>query len=524
MMMFFDNLIDIPWRSISLTFRGTLPHLIKQDMSNKLSNKEREILERQRKLAARFTPAPPSARPPSSSSRILDEKSKTNASSTSQTNSTVIDLTHPSDAPSQKRPSKKRPLSSSASSAQAVLAAARVKAQATSAPAKPASTGRCSQETESKPSPKLKRKVVERRDSAGTSLAKLVQHVTATSTNHPLDLDSNHSNNTMPSIEPDDFWKHLREWDFVSQLASETRMQGNMASSSNDDEINSKKPLPNVFLSHRHYMSAWAPLCLAECRAQILQQFNTNSSVKAKTILVTTESTSSRSRARNFQKNAPMADIPWMEENETGSYILIRPQKRQDGSDLKFSANDLVLLVRSDYPTILSDIETGVARPPDGKDPNDPHAYKSVGLVGHTEMSRNELNGLVVKVSKRRWAVVGKKEMYFVPLGNNITALREFTALCRVDQLPLKNYLFGLHLEKVENRRKLSSRQSTEQLLQLMGGKQSLGPGFIDFCKNKFNASQLTAITASAHEYGDGGFTLIKGPPGTGSKCSFYSV
>jgi senataxin len=27
----------------------------------------------------------------------------------------------------------------------------------------------------------------------------------------------------------------------------------------------------------------------------------------------------------------------------------------------------------------------------------------------------------------------------------------------------------------------------------------------------------LTAIAASAHEYGEGGFTLIKGPPGTGS-------
>ncbi|GAX14013.1 senataxin [Fistulifera solaris] len=495
-------------------------------MSNKLSSKEQEILERQRKLAARFKPPPPSAPPPSSGSQILAAKAKPHPSATAQTNSATIDLTHSSDTTSQKRPSKKRPLSTSASSAQAVLAAARVKAQATSAPTKSSLTGRSLQETESKPSPKLKRKVVERRDSAGTSLAKLVQHVTATSTHHHLlDLDDNHNNSTMPSIEPDDFWKHLREWDFVSQLASETRMQGNnTALSSNDHDLNSKKPLPNVFLNHRHYMSAWAPLCLAECRAQVLQQFNTNSSVKAKPILVTTESTSSRSRAKNFQKNAPMADIPWMEENETGSYVLIRPQKRQDGSDLKFSANDLVLLIRSDYPTILNDIETGVARPPDGKDPDDPHAFKSVGLVGHTEMSRNELNGLVVKVSKRRWAVVGKKEMYLVPLGNNITALREFTALCRVDQLPLKQYLFGLHLEKVENRRKLSSRQSTEQLLQIMGGKQSLGPGFIDFCKNKFNASQLTAITASAHEYGDGGFTLIKGPPGTGKTTTLVTV
>ena len=484
--------------------------IVLSTMSNKLSSKEKEILERQRTLAARIKPPPaPSARDgePILQPPVVAPPPKANPA--------VIDLTKSTDVSTQKRPSKKRPLASSASSAQAVLAAARAKVRTTSAPL----TSSSQKELESKPSPKLIRKVVERRDSTGTSLAKLVQHVASTSTAaNPPDLFEN--NNTMPSIEPDDFWKHLREWDFLSQFANETRLQqnGNAVSNNEGVDINSKKPLPDVFLSHRHYMAAWAPLCLAECRAQILQKVNSNGGVKAKPILVNTESTSSRSRARVHKRNAPMADISWMQENETGSYVMVRPQRRQDGSDLSFSANDLVLLLRSDFPTILNDIEKGIARPPDGKDPEDAHAFKSVGLVGHTEMSRNELNGLVVKVSKRRWAVVGKKEMYCIPLGNNITALREFTALCRVDQLPLKKYLFGLHLEKMENRRKLSSRQSTEQLLQLMGGKQSLGPGFIDFCKNKFNASQLTAITASAHEYGDGGFTLIKGPPGTGSK------
>lgn len=507
---------------IANTKRNKELSIVTLEMSKKLSSKEQEILERQRMLAAIFRHAPPPPAPPPAPQRAPQRAGKPipNAAAAPKAKPAVIDLTKTTDGSAQKRPSKKRPLASSASSTQTILAAARAKARSTSTPVPPAAARHAPKELESKPSPKLKRKVVERRDSAGTSLAKLVQHVTATSTaTNPLDIEN--SSNTMPSIEPDDFWKHLREWDFLSQFASETRLQekGNSASNDNDNgDLNSKKPLPNVFLSHRHYMAAWAPLCLAECRAQILQKVNSNGGMKSKPILVTTESTSSRSRARSHQKNAPMADIPWMEENETGSYVMIRPQRRQDGSDLTFSANDLVLLVRSDFPTILKDIENGIALPPDGKDPEDPNAFKSVGLVGHTEMSRNELNGLVVKVSKRRWAVVGKKEMYIIPLGNNITALREFTALCRVDQLPLKKFLFGLHLEKIENRRKLSSRQSTEQLLQLMGGKQSLGPGFIDFCKNKFNASQLTAITASAHEYGDGGFTLIKGPPGTGSK------
>lgn len=101
------------------------------------------------------------------------------------------------------------------------------------------------------------------------------------------------------------------------------------------------------------------------------------------------------------------------------------------------------------------------------------------------------------------------------------TALREFTALCSVDTLPMKQFLLGQHLEKAEHRRKLSKNQPVETLLQTMGGEK-LGDGFLQYARQKFNPSQLTAIAVSAHEYREGGFTLIKGPPGTGSKyvCS----
>ena len=43
-----------------------------------------------------------------------------------------------------------------------------------------------------------------------------------------------------------------------------------------------------------------------------------------------------------------------------------------------------------------------------------------------------------------------------------------------------------------------------------------MGKGFYDFARKKFNPSQLGAIAASAEQYGGWGFTLIKGPPGTG--------
>ncbi len=51
----------------------------------------------------------------------------------------------------------------------------------------------------------------------------------------------------------------------------------------------------------------------------------------------------------------------------------------------------------------------------------------------------------------------------------------------------------------------------------------SLPIGFRIFVKANMNDSQLKAITASASEYGDGGFTLIKGPPGTFLALSILS-
>jgi hypothetical protein len=126
-----------------------------------------------------------------------------------------------------------------------------------------------------------------------------------------------------------------------------------------------------------------------------------------------------------------------------------------------------------------------------------------------------------LKVSKRKWATMGAKQMYLVRIGSNVTALREFTALCRVETLPMKRYLLGQHLQQQTQPSNTktgavvsSSSKSSQHLLDQMGGTQALGKGFIEYARRKFNASQLTAIAASANQYGDGGFTLIKGPPG----------
>ncbi|GKY98248.1 hypothetical protein MPSEU_000782500 [Mayamaea pseudoterrestris] len=106
--------------------------------------------------------------------------------------------------------------------------------------------------------------------------------------------------------------------------------------------------------------------------------------------------------------------------------------------------------------------------------------------------------------------------------GGNVTALREFTALCRMETLPLKRFLLGQHLANGNSKQALH-RLSSQQLLTEMGGREALGKGFVEYASKKFNNSQLTAIAASANQYGDGGFTLIKGPPGTGKTTTLVA-
>jgi len=324
--------------------------------------------------------------------------------------------------------------------------------------------------------------------------------------------------------QPDDFWKSLRDWDLPSQYYHEqqqAQQQQQQTTKTNDKSapaLFTKKPLPDTFLNARHYVAAWAPLCLAECRAQLLQEMLQNMTAP---VLVEVQSTTSRVRHRP----AVGAGSDWLEENETGGHVMVQlpKQQRGNGNDMNFMANDLVLLIQPRYKDLLRDIGRNAAVPPDGTDPDGAHVFGNTSLVGHTESSRRELNGLILKVSKRKWAVAGKKEMYLIKIGSNVTALREFTALCGIDTLPMKQFLLGQHLEKAEYRRKLSRNQPVEQLLQQMGGEQ-LGDGFLQYASQKFNPSQITAIAAAAHEYGEGGFTLIKGPPGTGSEYNTIAV
>jgi hypothetical protein len=59
-----------------------------------------------------------------------------------------------------------------------------------------------------------------------------------------------------------------------------------------------------------------------------------------------------------------------------------------------------------------------------------------------------------------------------------------------------------------------SRRKNKAELLEEMGGVNALGKGFASYAEKKFNESQLEAVSAASKDYGKGGFTLVKGPPG----------
>jgi len=96
-------------------------------------------------------------------------------------------------------------------------------------------------------------------------------------------------------------------------------------------------------------------------------------------------------------------------------------------------------------------------------------------------------------------------------------------ALCRFDSIPLFDNILSHKNSNAAllQKAKLQSSSSKDKryLLANMGGAGALGKGFIEYASSKFNTSQLGAISAAAEGYGEGGFTLVKGPPGTGKVC-----
>lgn len=314
------------------------------------------------------------------------------------------------------------------------------------------------------------------------------------------------------------YWKNIREWDFLGDLNDKMMNNTSVAgkrkrdTDSQNPTKQKQQPLPDTFDSYRQYCALWAPLCLEESRAQLLSE--------------------------------AISDIPyWRSKPEKSPIkVFIQPLKKDiDGSsesmgvqvknvlvddykDRSFIANDIVLLVKNE--SYIWDATKGNLDPANAS-----------SLLGHIEYTRRSIQGITIQVSRKLWSTKGSQEMTLLKIGSNVTALREFTALCRMDSIPLLDYILGSkmsHYSPVKVKKKphmdpashvdgnvgdnsmdeasIESEQlAKKKILSQMGGSAALGKGFAVHASQKYNLSQLGAIAASAQEYGGGGFTLIKG-------------
>lgn len=471
--------------------------------SSSSSRKEKEVIEQQRKLAALLakrgstdtsshtkstgssastimsTSTSTSIRPKPPAASLLNRKP---AAKPPPGNPKPTQKLAPEDA--QKRPIRpglKRPIASSASS---ILAAARAKA---AGPNPPSNGNPTAGKTviEIKDSPKLQRKVKSADSTSMSSrLASLVKNV---SSSMPVDGNDGLTSAAFGSnVTPEDFWKNIRDWDFVSDLA-------NQVNEKDETALTTRKPIPETFISFRHYISLWAPLCLAETRAQLISELMSSSNQQGSRaslfVPVEVETTWKGGGRKDRSLHTDLIDID-------ACSVKLNTKERSKGP-VQFFANDVFCLIPTECKDTVELLLSGKAVT------NTDSSFKRFCLVGHTEVQRKEINGLILKVSKRKWAQVGTASMYLLRIGGNVTSLREFTALCGVETIPLKRFLLGHHLEGGAKTGVPTAAPTAsihkEALLKKMGGVQALGKGFTEYAQKKFNPSQLQAISASAH-------------------------
>ena len=350
-------------------------------------------------------------------------------------------------------------------------------------------------------------------------------------------------------IEPNDYWKNIRSWDFLSDLNDKmtgngqkkksSSISGNNGKRKRDDSDtatdvteNKHKPLPNKFDTYREYCALWAPLCLDEVRAQLLSDAITE---------IPYWRSKPEKKPIRIQLQPLKKDVNGSSENMG---VQVKCVLTENYRDRQFIANDIVLLMKKEK--YIWDASKGALL-----EQNNNHNQQQqktqhqsrFGIVGHIEYTRKSVDGLTIQVSRELWKECGTSEMVLLKLGCNITSLREFTALCRMDSIPLLDYILGNKMPSSSKQQSLIAQKMSndmddydmidpsvevkhakKEILSSMGGSSTLGMGFAEFASHKFNLSQLGAISASAQEYGDGGFTLIKGPPGTGKTTTLCAL
>jgi hypothetical protein len=189
---------------------------------------------------------------------------------------------------------------------------------------------------------------------------------------------------------PDDFWKNIREWSFVSDVYQQ--IQG---VEDQDNHYIPTKPIPDTFINTRHYIMAWGPKCLAEARAQLVSEVLTESgqrdNVRSPFILVEVETTwKSGRKARGLHTDLIDTDA---------CYVQLKTKERYN---LQLYCHDICGLVPVEKKDMVEVMVRG--RKSDKSSVNGfEDSLSQFCMIGHSETQRKELDGLILKVSKRKW-------------------------------------------------------------------------------------------------------------------------
>uniref|UniRef100_A0A7S3QDL7 WW domain-containing protein n=1 Tax=Chaetoceros debilis TaxID=122233 RepID=A0A7S3QDL7_9STRA len=368
-----------------------------------------------------------------------------------------------------------------------------------------------------------------------------------------------------------DYFGNLRKWDFLKDWNEERGGGGgnggggkkrdkNGNSSSNSSASTGKEKhvtIPDTFTSRKQYQQMWAPLCLSEARAQILSDASSNIPWRNRNHNGNNNGrggggggggrgkgkTNTGSGPAPITARASAKDISGGSSSGNNDAMMVITSPRKGSYDMgpSFMNGDVVVLGHEESSFVKASKGQLYHSKRNGGTVSI-NMNKRMGIVGHVEYSRRTTDGLKIMISRNLWAKFcksgrGEEDIYILNVGGNITSMREFTALCRASQLKLLPYLLGKKMTRSRDNldtlsdaicltpeEEESPQKKKEAHLKSMGGKAALGEGFTKYAGQKFNHSQLGAISAAASEYGDGGFTLIKGPPGTGKTTTLVAL
>lgn len=316
--------------------------------------------------------------------------------------------------------------------------------------------------------------------------------VTSLLANNNIASTSNTSTNTL-----DHFFEEILEWNFFEALIRESQKDflfSEANDGSEEGEVEQIAQVPSQFRSYDHYFSVWKPLALQEVQAQTINNVSQDSPqpipITATGFGVTFLGKTCKIRVEMIKQGTSRFAQKQMDQLMNNDLVLISPSRR-------FFQQAAAASNAKSGDKLSSDKGGGVnSSAEDAKPP--------IGMLGIVLSQKASREGLRLLVLGSNWRSVDQEgELFLFKLSNLTTSVREFRALCDCRDYQLMPLLLS------------GKHQKGSMRLDSLGGE------YVRWLNKTFNESQLEAITAAATSEG---FTLIKGPPGTGKTTTLKGL